>query len=376
MQRMVRTVGTLNGFEDVTITPKVEGRVRKVYHEAGDRVRPGELLLEIDSTDFALAVDEARRGLELELARLGVDAIPADSFDVKELPVVERAQLLLENASRQRARTERLREQNVATQEEWEQTQTDYEVAEANLRQANLEARATLATARHRQAVLAMAEQRLADTRIAAPAFPSLGSEHADDADYVIAERLVSEGEMVRAFPSTAVMQLVMDQPLKLTGPAAERYMGEVHVGQTAKLLVEAYPGEIFEAKISRVNPTVDPVNRTFRFEAIVDNRAHRLKAGGFAKVGIFTRVDEQAMTVPVQALVTYAGVTKVFENRGGKAYAVEVRTGERGRGWVEVSGPLEPSAMIITSGQSQLAEGTPVKIRQPAAPRVAERAP
>ncbi len=374
-ERMVRTVGTLRGFEEVTLTPKVEGRVQKVYHETGERVRPGELLLEIDPTDFELATQEAQQALELELARLGLSEVPPEPFDVQHLPGVERAQLLLENAARRRARAEQLRARDVTTEEQWDSVLTEHNVAEANLRQALHEARATLASARFRQATLAMAQQRLLDTRIVAPAFPSLGGEPADDAEYVIAERLVSEGEMVRAFPSTPVLRLVMDQPLKLVGPAAERYMGEVQVGQPVKIRVDAYGDEIFDGLLSRVNPTVDPATRTFQFEVRVENREHRLKAGGFAKVGIFTRIDPLALSVPLEAVVSFAGVNKVFVVEGNVAHAVEVRLGVAGRGWVELTGALQAGQRVVTSGQSRLVEGSRIRVRQAADAQVAERA-
>lgn len=374
VQRMVRTVGTLHGFGEVTLTPKVEGRVRKVHFEAGQRVRPGQLLLEIDPTDFELAAREAQQALELELARLGVTELPPDSFDVQTLPSVQRAQLLLENAARRRVRAEQLRARNVTTEEQWDSAQTEHSVAEANQRQALHEARATMAAARHRAATVAMAAQRLSDTQIMAPAFPTLGGQVSDSADYVIAERMVSEGEMVRAFPSTPVLRLVMDQPLKLIGPAAERYMGEVQVGQPVKLRVDAYGDELFDGVLTRVNPTVDPATRTFQYEARVDNQAHRLKAGGFAKAGIFTRTDPAALTVPIEAVVSFAGVNKVFVIDENIARAVEVQQGVRGRGWVEVTGALKEGQPVATSGHSRLVDGAPVRLREPVSPQVAER--
>ncbi len=374
VQRMVRTVGTLHGFEEVTLTPKVEGRVRRVYYEAGQRVRPGELLLEIDPTDFELFVREAQQALELELARLGVEQLPPDSFDVHTLPSVERAKLLLDSAARRRNRAEQLRARDVTTEEQWDAALTEHNVAEANLRQALHEARATMAAARHRAATLAMAQQRLADSKITAPAFPTLGGELPDQADYVIAERMVSEGEMVRAFPSTPVLKLVMDQPLKLIGPAAERYMGEVAVGQPVKLRVDAYGDELFDGVLTRVNPTVDPATRTFQWEARVDNSQHRLKAGGFAKVGVFTRTDPAALTVPIEAIVSFAGVNKVFVVEHDTARAVEVQQGVRGRGWVEVTGALQEGQRVVTSGHSRLVDGAPVRERQPEGHQVAER--
>jgi RND family efflux transporter MFP subunit len=374
VQRIVPTVGTLHGFEEITLTPEVEGRVLRVLHDVSDRIEPGELLIELDSTPYELAHAEAERALELELAKLGLDEPPADSFDISTLPSVARANLLLSNAERKKARLQPLRAQKVATEEAWDQAQTDYDVAAANLDQARLEAETTLAAVKQRQAVLNLAKDKLSDTKIFAPAFPERSGKLEEGARYVVAERLVSEGEMVRAFPSTAVMRIVIDNPLKLTGPVPERYMGEVKVGQTVQLKVEAYPEELFDGIVTRVNPTVDRATRTFEIEAHIDNQARRLKAGGFAQVGILTRVDNAAQTVPMEAVVAFAGVTKVFEVRDGKAFGVPVKTAEQGRGWIEVVGELTPGAQIVTSGQSKLADGTEIRIQTEPTTQVAEK--
>ena len=71
VSRVVWVVGSLYGRDEVAIVPKVDGRVVKILHDVGDVVTPGEPLLEIDRTDYQLAAVEARRALELELAKIG-----------------------------------------------------------------------------------------------------------------------------------------------------------------------------------------------------------------------------------------------------------------------------------------------------------------
>ena len=168
IRRTVTAVGSLWGWEEVPITPKVEGRVIRVHKFVGDVVKPGDLLLEIDPTDYQLAVNEAEKALELELAKLNLTAPPADDFDLAKLPSVVRAAAVEKQA---KARATRLRSgpRTSITDEEQERADGDVEIARANIRQAELEARTTLAAARHRQAALKSAQQRLADSKITAP---------------------------------------------------------------------------------------------------------------------------------------------------------------------------------------------------------------
>lgn len=412
IRRTVAVVGTFFGQEEVVITPKVEGRVVRLHHDTGDVVKPGDVLLEIEDVDYKLAVAEAQRALELELAKLGLSVLPEASTDWNQIPTVARARAVEENARIKFDRAQKLRGTLSLAQEDVDQMGADYRVAQASRDQAIMEAQATLAAARHKQALLETARLRLAETKVFVPrpsrermqggngaayrlARPRQAAEsragslpdrenlaptgppHQDGdtkqaVEYVVAQRMVSEGEMVRAFPSVAAFRLVMDRALKLMATVPERHVGEVKVGQPVDIRVEAYPGEGFQGTVARVNPTVDRANRTFQIEVHVPNDARRLKAGSFAKGSIFTREEAAAPTVPEEALVTFAGVIKVFAVRDGKAQAVRVEPGARldianeGRmtSWLEVRGELPPGTPVVTTGHSQLAEGTPVRVR------------
>jgi multidrug efflux pump subunit AcrA (membrane-fusion protein) len=119
----------------------------------------------------------------------------------------------------------------------------------------------------------------------------------------------------------------------------------------------------------------VEETSRTFDVEVRVPNPKRQLKAGSFARAWILAPAMVDVPMVPEEAVVRFAGVTKVFIVKDEKALAVEVRTGERlpittdGRtvNWVEVRGNLPPGSQVVTSGHSQLADGTPVRIREAA---------
>lgn len=96
IQRYVEAVGTLNGFEEITLSSKQEGRVLRVYHDLSSVVKPGELLLELDPTDAKLAYDQANRNVQTELAKWGFKSVPNESEDLQQLPTVVSARLRFE----------------------------------------------------------------------------------------------------------------------------------------------------------------------------------------------------------------------------------------------------------------------------------------
>jgi len=411
VQRTVQTVGSFAGYEELTITAEVQGRVTKVHFDIGDIVRPGDLLLEIDPTDYELTVLEARTAFEAELAKLvpendkrrplveklaglvrdedarralanrfakeGTSALLERAIQiVEDLPSVKRAAEQEKNAAARVKRADETRKQSrgAISDEEIEQRATDYEIARAARLQAVMDAQTTLAMASFRLVTLGEAEQKLKYTQVVVPRSPTAAKAATekiiDRVEYAVSRRRVDEGEMVKDSPNAtaAVFDMVLDKVLKFQGTVVEQHVGKVKVGQKVALRVDAYPEEVFWGTIKRINPTVDRGSRTFQIEAIVLNAQRKLKPGGFSKGEIQTHEDPEAKIVPTEAIVAFAGSTKVFvvrEGSGGKeARAVPVRLGASGPGWTEVIGDLAPGTEVITTLPAQLVEGSPVRIR------------
>lgn len=365
VQRRVSVVGSLRGFEQVTVTPKVEGRVVFAGFDVGDRIPPGTTLLELDDTDYQLSVDEAQQMLEQELSRLDLTEPPTSEFDIEQLPSVQSARLLWENAERQFERQKKLSEAKAGDQRSLEQAETDLKVADAALRQARINARTNLSAVKHRETMLSLALQKLSETKVIAPVL-STPVPPADVSEFVVSQRMTSVGEMVRAFPSTPVYELIVDDVLKLHVMVPERYLSQVDLGMDVEVRVEAYPDEVFPGKVARISPVIDPQSRSFDVEAHVPNQEHRLRHGGFVKAEVVVGTADKAMTVPLECVTRFAGVVKVFRVRDDKAEEVEIAIGTQGSGWVEVTGGLDPNDIVVTSGQSKLANGTRVTIREP----------
>jgi RND family efflux transporter MFP subunit len=362
VQRAVEGVGTLYGFEEIAISARVEGRVRKLRFDVADRVKPGELLLEIDPTDCELAVEQAERALQVELARLGLTELPGADVDLGKVPSVVQAQTRMQNAKTKSERVRGLTGTGAISAEERDNLISDYRAAQADFANQLLLARAGLATIRMKQTALAVAQQQLKDTQVRVPT-PTLAlPDAADGVLYAVTHRSVGEGTLVR--PGTEICKLVLNQTLKLRVPVPERYSTEVRPGQKVEIHVAAFP-QPFAGAVTRINPAVEPATRTFEVEVQVPNPSCELKPGSFAKAAILTRLDGEAATVPLTALINFAGVNKVFLMENGRAREVPVTLGVQTTAWVEITSPVLPrGAQVITSGQTVLAADTPVAVR------------
>ncbi|MFO0802129.1 MAG: efflux RND transporter periplasmic adaptor subunit [Gemmataceae bacterium] len=372
LTRTVSVVGTLDPYKDVTLSPKVDGRVNRVLRDIGDTVMPGDVLLELDAKEYQLDVEVARAGLLAELSRLNMDALPVGEPDWSKVKSVARAKAALNLAQKEFARAKDERAKGVGTPQGFDKAEAEVELAETFLQVAEADARATFATARKMKASLEKAEDRLRDAVLTAPvpeewaAWAATVGAAACPLRYTVANRMVWEGEMVRAMPEKNVYRLVVSHVLKLRVTAPEKHAHEVAVGQRATLRVDGFDRS-FTGTVSRVSPTVDTLNRTFQVEILVPNGDARakLKPGTFAKAEIETRTDSGVIAVPPSAVVSFAGVNKVYLADGDKAKAVEVTLGQRDKEWVEIHGAVPAGAKVITSGFSQLVDGSPIKLRQ-----------
>ncbi len=132
VERSVRAVGTLHGYEEIALSSKVEGRVTKIYYDLSSRVKPGDLLIEVDKTDASLAVAQAERNLQAELAKWGFDSVPEENEDLSTLPTVVSARVRYELARTQLQRIRALRASNSIAQEELEKSLSESQVLESD----------------------------------------------------------------------------------------------------------------------------------------------------------------------------------------------------------------------------------------------------
>jgi membrane fusion protein, multidrug efflux system len=389
VERTVEVIGTLRGWEQVTVGSKRTGRVVKVHHDIGDRVKPGEPLVELDPVDARLGVQQAESRYLGELVKLGITRRQAEEIVAKygiseelligqvaddaiaKVPAVVQKRVARERAQQHLTRQRALTQRGAGTAQELEDADTDWRTADANYDDAVQSARTVIANAIASKVSLSQAGQTLLDMTIRAPTPklipPSL--KRTSVLSYGLTKRQVSEGQMIKE--GEAIAELVIEDPIRMWSQVPEQYAEDVELGQNVRLTTRAHPGVAIEGKIARINPSVETASRTFQVETLVPNERGLLRPGGFAKASIIVDAESRAAVVPTESIVRFAGVTKLFIVENGKARSInDIQTGAEGRGWVEVtSTQLPATARIVTTGQTQLAEGTPVVVREPEPP-------
>lgn len=198
------------------------------------------------------------------------------------------------------------------------------------------------------EADLRVAEVRLSKARVAAP-FSGL-----------LSRRLVSPGAYLRA--GDPIVELAAIDQVRVAFAVPERHLAAFTTRATIELASVAYPDESFQGAILMVDPLIDPITRSARIVARVDNPGRRLRPGMSVEVRATLAERASALTVPEEAVFAEGDANYVFlittdstvERRG-------VQLGVRQAGRVEIVAGLVAGDTIVRTGHQKLFPGAKV---------------
>jgi RND family efflux transporter MFP subunit len=348
LPRTVVVTGTLAADEDIAAGFKVAGRVSEVAVDLGSRVRKGQVLAKLDPTDFRIRVEQAEAALRQVRAGLGLPPDGSDDrVDPEKTALVREAQAVLTEARLNRDRIAQLREKDLIARAEFDAAVARLLVAEGRYQAAVEDVRNRQELLSERRSSLSLARQQLADTILQSPI------------DGAVRERRASVGEFLAA--GAPVVQLVRMHPLRLRVAVPERDAAAVRIGQPVRVRPEGASAD-HSGRVVRLSPAIQEQNRTLVVEAEVANNEGKIRPGSFAKAEIVVESDRPAILVPARAIVTFAGIEKVFGVKDGLAVEKRIRTGRRSADRVEVlEGLVSGEQVVVDPGN--LAGGLPVTV-------------
>ncbi len=324
MNQEVRVVGNLIGEATVAVAPRTAGRLQDVFVRLGDRVARGQRIAKIEDFEIVEQVKQAEAAQE----------VAAATIRQREADL----QLALTNVERSR----NLFQRQLLPKQTLDDNEARYQAAVAQI---------DLAKAQSTQSRARLDELRinLANTVIVSPV------------NGFVAKRSVDPGAFVSQ--NSPMVDVVDISRVRLVVNVVERDLKDLHAGAGAKVEVDAFPGEMFQGRIARVAPVLDPATRTAPIEIEIPNADFRLKPGMYARVGITTPTKKDALVVPVDAVADLGGRRGVFQHLNGLAIFRTVELGTEGEEFIEVVGGLTEGDQVITTGARALRDGDRVQL-------------
>jgi RND family efflux transporter MFP subunit len=351
-QRRVQAVGSLYALEESILSAQVEGRVSDVLADVGDNVKEGQPLIRLDPQELQFEVDRQRGIVRQVRAQLGIGPNEPPPTDPRKLASVLRAEADLFDAERKNGRAEEMFKERLISQQQLDEAASRFQSTKAAYNVALQEVDRLKAVLVSSDASEKLAEKKLGDATIRAP-YP--GS---------IKTRDVHPGEFLQV--RSPVMVLVRMDRLRARLAVPEHWAGWVKDGANVDLHVEAFPGETFHGRVSRINPSVSQDSRTFEAEALLENLDGRLKPGFFVQASIPSEKEEKTIFLPEGAVNYRYGVYKVFLLNGNRVTERQIRpAGEtedaRGRR-IEVAEGLKPGDRVAVAVNGVLRDGATVQ--------------
>src|SRR5436190_3249065 len=297
IDRFLRVTGSLAADEQADVAAETGGRVIATPVERGTRVTAGAVLIRISGTEADASLREADANAAQLEARLGL-AI-GQPFDPARVPDVLNAKASLDWAEADFARIKSLLDQRVVSQAEYEQKLTQVNSARQQYQLAQNVAQQSYRSLEGARARVDLARKAAADTVVRAP-FAG-----------IVAERFVGTGDYVSR--GTKVASVVRIDPVRVELTVPEQYLSQISSGQTVRLTVDAYPNEVFTAKVRFVSPALKSDQRALTVEAVAPNADGRLKPGLFATALLQQPTPAAALVVPSSAVETMAGTSRVY---------------------------------------------------------------
>jgi RND family efflux transporter MFP subunit len=334
---LIRDIGVFTGSlvpeSQFVVAPKAAGWIKDLLVDIGDSVGRNDVVAVLNDEEFRRQVEQA--AAELQVAKANAESTATD----------------LELAKREYDRVMALRAKQIASAAELDTASATYNAGLAQLKVAQ-------AQVVQKEAALKGAELQLSYTQVRA--FWETG-----DANRVVGERFVDEGALVSV--NQPIVSVLENNPLTGVVFVIERDYPKMGVGQEAVVTTDAYPRQVFRGSIRRIAPLLRENSRQARVEIEIANADHLLKPGMFVRAQVEFASHEQAMLVPISALVRRDGKEGVFlvENDGSQEPALRARFVPVTTGIIsgEVAEVREPvlSGQVVTLGNHLLEDGARV---------------
>ena len=352
--------GSLAGDQQTDVAPQTSGKVVALGVDIGSYVKRGQMLVKLDDAELKLRVDQSVTQVEqakaaLRQAEEKIGLRPGQAFDPNKVAEVAAARVTFELADKNLQRAEKLIESGDVSRSFYDeqrarrdQLREQYEAALAQARQNYAGVAVARTNVSNAEAQLALTRKSLSYSVIFSPI------------DGFVAERVADLGEYVS--PQQKVATIVKTNPLRMRIDIPEQAIPEIQVGQSVSITTSAWPDRQFNGRIARIAPSVSATSRTLTVEAEVENGGGALKPGQFATVRIMQDRPAPVVFVPARAVVSEAGVSRVFVIKEGHAEQRVVQTGQTESDLIQVKSGVSNGEQVATSNLEKLADGMTVK--------------
>ncbi len=341
----LKTIGEVEAVKLVKVKSDIKGDIKRILVDEGTHVKSGDLLVEINDTEYRLRFEEAEVNRLEKLSRFYIqnqfgEAIP--NLESKDLEEIEK-----KKADYQKALD--LWKEGLISEKDFEKAKREYELALIEKGEKRDEVLSASTGFSQADIAYKQAKLNLEKTKIKAP-FSG-----------IVTDLKVKEGQSINM--GEELMTLVNIERLRVKAKILESELGRVFVGRRATLKFSAYPEKSFFGKVLSISPMVDPNDKTCHIFIDLENPGQLIKPGMHCDVAIDSEIYKNKLIVPKESILVRGGRKLCFVVEGEFAKWRYVDTGLENDEYVEILSGVSEGETVIVEGHFTLAHDARIRV-------------
>ena len=364
IDHVVAADAVLFSINQSSVTPKISAPVKRVLVNRGDHVRAGQLIAELESSDLAAAVEEAKFQYEqAQSAYATVTGATVVEDQTKAQADVQSAQSAFDAAKKLYDSRVALQKEGALAQRQVDETRLQMVQAQTQLETAQQHLKSLNGVGRQEAIRAAQAQMNAAKAHVDTLAVQLSYARILSPISGVVADRPVYAGEMASA--GMPLISIVDISQVRAVANVPVREAESIKVGRPARV---AGPDGDIPGTVTVVSPSANANATTVEVWVQIANPGERLKPGATARVSIIAETIQNTSVVPATALLNGdEGRQKVMViSSDSVAHERPVTVGVRQGARVQILSGIQPGEQVVTSGGLGLEDKAKVTIQQP----------
>ena len=319
----VTASGSVIPVQEVNLSPKMSGRLVKLFVDQGDRVEAGQVVAQMDDRDIQAQVRQQKANVELAGARLAEARAGSRSEEIAQAQAqVAAAQSQVNLTQERTVRYQNLFRQGAIAKDQLDEVLANAQSAQANLQQTQKrveelrngtrieqvdQAEAQLAQA---EAALQSVQVQAEDMSIRSPLSGIVSQKYANVGAFVTP---TTSASATSSATSTSIVAVASN--LEVLAKIAETDIAQIKMGQAVEIQADAFPGQIFKGRVRLVAPSavVEQNVTSYQVRVTLGTGQQTLKAGMNVDLNFVGDRLKDALVIPTVAIVTQQGKTGVM---------------------------------------------------------------
>ncbi|KAJ49081.1 multidrug efflux pump subunit AcrA (membrane-fusion protein) [Clostridium tetanomorphum] len=352
----------LESIQEITLSPKVPGKVASVNVDIGDKVSVGQTLFTLDSSELTAQLKQQEAMLNAANVNL---AKTSDSGLAQQILTLEQAlnksQISYNDSKDNYNKMQKLYEIGAISKQELDNSKSKYDTSSIDLNTSknNLALLKEKSGPQSIQVAVAQVEQSQAGVNYIKSQLDNLIIK--SPIAGVVSAKNIDIGQIASS-PSNSVT-IINSSNLIAKINIPDKMVNRIKVGQSVNVKINALEGKKISGIINNISPDVDTKNNSYIVKVKIDNSNGEIKSGMFAKISLPSENKSSILTVPNEAIKIENNVKYLYIVESGKVKKVSISTGISNDKITEITSNLKEGTNIIIDGQNFLSEGEKVNI-------------